>query len=78
MATFRQIFTGLSIIAKYEADYLDTHIFTTTHNQLWAGMPGGPATSIITSEDKELMRQNGWFIENPEGSKDERIWSHFT
>lgn len=78
MATFKQIITGMAIISSYDADYVDTHIFTTTHNQLWAGQPGGPAVTHINAEDKELMRQAGWFIANQDGEQEEWIWSHFT
>ena len=78
MATFRQIFTGLNLIAKYETDYLDMHTFITSRDQLWAGTPGGPATNLMTDEDKDTMRQNGWFIANQDGGQEEWVWSHFT
>jgi hypothetical protein len=78
MATFRQILAGLTIIAKYEADYLDTHIFTTSQSQVWAGTPGGPAITGISDEDKEIMRLTGWFIANPDAEQELWVWSHFT
>lgn len=78
MATLNQILTGLVIIGKYDVDELDTHIFETESNQIWAGKPGGKSITHISVEDKEIMRQMGWFIANEDGPIDTFIWSHFT
>ncbi|MDJ1503301.1 hypothetical protein [Xanthocytophaga agilis] len=78
MATLNQILTGLTIIAKYDAEEMDTHIFETEHDQIWAGAPGGKSITDITPEDKETMRYMGWFIANEDGPIDTFVWSHFT
>lgn len=62
MATVRKVIDGLTILARYDPDGLDSHSVSAEHDVIYGPGPGDP--DAVTEEDRERLEELGWHLDS--------------